>query len=200
MAIAVAEQAQLQVELADADRRSKKSELIPDVSLAFTYTSFVNVSLLPQNVGLFGFQVDWEPFDWGRRSKELAATTRAVDQAKHNLTEARNRILVEVAGAYRNLEQSRALVAENRVRMDVAVRFRDLQEARALLAVRALARESATEKMRVALNRYREQSALFKDVLEVQASQADSSAQYQQALMSLWTARAELEKSIGGED
>lgn len=167
-------EARLQVELADTDRRYKKAELIPDVGLAFVYTSFVNVQLLPQNVAMLGLELKWEPFDWGRKSKELAAKTRSFDQAKNAARD-----------------------SETRVLMEVAANFRKLQEARALLAVRALSRDSASEKMRVTLNLHREQSALLKDVLQAQATQADANAEYQQALMSLWTARAEFEKSLG---
>lgn len=167
-------EAQIQIDLADTDRRYKKAEFIPDVSFAFMFTSFVNVQLLPQNVAMLGLELKWEPFDWGRKSNELAAKTRSLDQARNAARDVETRIL-----------------------MEVAANFRKLQEARALVTVRALSRDSASEKMRVAVNRHKEQSALLKDVLEAQATHAESNAQYQQALMSLWTARADFEKSLG---
>jgi outer membrane protein TolC len=169
-------QARLQVELADADRRYKKAEFIPDVGVGFNYTSFVNAQLLPQNVAMLAVELKWEPFDWGRKSSELASKTRAVDQAKNAATDVANRVLMEVAG-----------------------NFRKVAEARTLLGVRTLSRDSASEKLRVALNRNREQAALVEDLLTAQANLARSNAEYQEALMSLWTARVELEKSVGEE-
>jgi outer membrane protein TolC len=53
--------------------------------------------------------------------------------------------------------------------------------------------------LRVTLNKYKDQAALLKDVLQVQASSADANNQYQQAVLSLWTARADFEKAIGEE-
>src|SRR5262249_43326085 len=50
-------QARLGAEQADTDRRLKKAEYIPDLSLAVTYVSFVNVDLLPRNVAIAGLQM-----------------------------------------------------------------------------------------------------------------------------------------------
>jgi len=83
--------------------------------------------------------------------------------------------------------------------MDVGRRFRALGEAKALLNVRRVGREAAVEKTRVALNRHREQASLLRDVLEARTTLADADAQYQQALLGYWTARADFEKAIGEE-
>jgi len=68
-----------------------------------------------------------------------------------------------------------------------------------VLGVGQLAQETQREMLRVALNKYKDKAALLKDVLQVQASSADANNQYQQALLSLWTARADFEKAIGEE-
>jgi outer membrane protein TolC len=66
-------QASLRVQQADLDVRVKKAEYIPDVSLALTYGSAVNFqNALPQNVASAGLLLDWEVFDWGRRSRSEA--------------------------------------------------------------------------------------------------------------------------------
>lgn len=166
-------QARLQVDQADADRRLKKAEYIPDLSLAFTYLSFANVQLLPRNVAQVGLQLKWQPFDVGR-GRELAEKTLQLERARIGVRE-----------------------AEYRVRIDVANRFRKLQEARLLLEAGRLARESAREKLRVARERYATEAALLKDVLQAQATLGDASAQYDQALLTFWTARADLEKALG---
>jgi outer membrane protein TolC len=75
--------------------------------------------------------------------------------------------------------------------------FRQVQEARALVAVRRLSHESAQEKVRVALLRGTAQALLAKDVLAAQATMADARAQYDEAQLSLWQARADLEKAMG---
>jgi outer membrane protein TolC len=63
--------------------------------------------------------------------------------------------------------------------------------------VRRLSHESAQEKVRVALLRVQAQSLLPKDLLSAQAAQADARAQYDEAQLSLWQARADLEKAMG---
>ncbi len=51
--------------------------------------------------------------------------------------------------------------------------------------------------MRVLNARYSAQEALFKDVLQSQAALAEANHQYQQALLSFWTAKADFEKAMG---
>jgi len=166
-------QARLQVDQADADRRLKKAEYIPELSLAFTYLTFTNVQLLPRNVAQVGLQLKWQPFDFGR-GKELAEKTLQLEQAR-----------IGVRGT------------EYQVRIDVANRFRKLQETRLLLEANRLARESAQEKLRVATEKYKAEAALLKDTLQAQASLSEANAQYDQALLSFWTARADLDRALG---
>ena len=166
-------QARLQVDQADADRRLKKAEYIPELSLAFTYLTFTNVQLLPRNVAQVGLQLKWQPFDVGR-GKELAEKTLQLEQAR-----------IGVRGA------------EYQIRIDVANRFRKLQEARLLVEANRLARESAQEKLRVATEKYKVEAALLKDTLQAQASLSEANAQYDQALLSFWTARADLDRALG---
>jgi outer membrane protein len=169
-------QARLAVEQADTDRRIKKAEMIPDVSLAVSYYSFVNVDLLPRNIAQVGLQVKWEPFDWGRRGKEQAEKTLQVEQARTSARE-----------------------AADRARLDVSQRFRKLQEARLLIVAERLGRDAAQEKLRVLMARHRQESSLLKDVLEAQASMSGAHAQYDRALLTFWTAKADFQKAIGQE-
>lgn len=163
-------QARLQVDQADTGRRLKKAEYIPDVSVAVTYLTFTSVHL---NVAQLGMQLKWQPFDFGR-GKELAASTLQLEQAKLGVRE-----------------------TESQVRIDVASRVRKLQEARELLEARRIAREAAREKQRVTTKRYETEAALLKDALQAQASLGDASAQYDEALLGVWTARSDLEKALG---
>ena len=167
-------QARLQVDLADADRRLKKADYIPDLSLAVRYITVIDVQLLPRNIAQAGLQLKWQPLDWGRRGKQVAEKTLQLEQARNFARE-----------------------AEDLVRIDVATKVRALQESRLLLEAGRLARESARAKLKVAQDRQKEQAALLTDVLQAQAALGESSSQYDQALLGFWAAKADLEKATG---
>jgi outer membrane protein TolC len=170
-------QARLTVEQADTDRRMKQAESIPDVSLALTYTSFVNVDLLPSNVAQLGVQLTWEPFDWGRRRRERAEKLLALQQAR-----------------------SAAREASSQARLEVAQRFRSLREARLLLEAARLSRAAFQERLRVVTVRHREEAALLRDLLQAQAAASEADARWSEALMALCTAQVEFQKSIGEDE
>jgi outer membrane protein len=167
-------QAKLAVDLADTDRKIKRAEHIPDISLAFRYLTVFNVQLLPRNVAQLGLLLKWEPLDWGRRSKQVAEKSLQVDQA-------------------RNVARQ----AEDQVRIDVASKVRALQEAKLLLEAARLGQQSATEKLRVTQQRHKEQAALLTEVLQAQASVGAARDQYEQAMLAYWAARADLERATG---
>jgi outer membrane protein TolC len=169
-------QAHVQVAQAETDRRLKKTEFWPDVSLAFSYLTFTNVNLLPRNLGQVGLALTWEPFDWGRRQRELAAKTVQVEQARLGVTN-----------------------TETRVRRDVQARVRHVQEARLLVTARALARAAARERERVATNRQGLEATLLRELLQARAALGEAEAQHGQALAAYWTARADLESALGEE-
>lgn len=168
--------AQLQIKYAEYDYRIKRAEYIPDLSFVFRYFSPVTSEVLPKNIAFVGLELSWEFFDWGRKSNEMAARNKAVEQAKTSSSDLESQILIEVSSA-----------------------FRKLQETRAAVKVSQLRQETQRATLRVALNKYKERAVLLKNVLEVQASSADANNQYQQAVLSLWTARADFEKAIGEE-
>ena len=168
--------AQLQIKHAEYDYKIKRAEYIPDLNLVVNYFSPITSEVLPRNIAFVGLQLSWEYYDWGRKSNEMAARSKSIEQAKTSSSDLQSQVLLEVNSAYRKL-----------------------QESRAALRVSQLAQETQQEMLRVAMNKYKDQSALLKDVLQVQASSADANKQYQQALLSLWTARADFEKAIGEE-
>ena len=169
-------EARLKVEQADLDRRMTKAERIPDVSFAMSYTSNFNIDVMPQNLAGVGLQLKWEPFDWGRRGRQLAAKSHTVEQARL---------------AARDIE--------DRVVLEVNSRFRALAEKRALLNVAQMAQVATREKLRVKTNQYQVQAALLPDVLQLRAEQANSDDLYQQALLAFWTAKADFEHAVGEE-
>jgi len=167
--------ARLKVNSAKLDRRIKKAERIPDVSLAVNYYSpFGYNSVVPKNIASVGVQVEWEVFDWGRRKHELAEKTRAVEQADNSLLEAESQVLMEVNS-----------------------QFRKMQEACQLLRVARMSQDTERANVKVAAHKYYVQTVLLKDVLKAQAELAGANSEYQKALLSFWMAKADFEKAMG---
>ena len=169
-------EARLKLEQADLDRRMKKTDWIPEVSVALSYSSNFNIDVLPANFATVGVQLKWEPFDWGRRKHELAAKTLTVQQARLGVRDVEDRTLLEISS-----------------------RFRALAEKRAMLNVAQMAQATAREKLRVKTNQYQVQAVLLPDVLQVRAELADTNDRYQQALLDFWAAKADYELAAGEE-
>jgi outer membrane protein len=168
-------QARLRIRQAEFDWRAKKAEYIPDLSLSFSYVSPVNYgSLVPTNIASVGLLFQWQPFDWGKKKNELAEKSKIIEQAQLALEEAQDQVALDVGG-----------------------KFRKLQETHQLIVVNRLAQDTARENLRVMTQRYGQEVSLFKDLLQSQASLADATSQYQQALLNYWTARADFEKALG---
>ena len=169
-------QAHLKEKQAEYDRRLAKAEYIPDLSLSLRYQGINNVQVLPQNVTTAGFYLSWEPFDWGRRHNKVVEAARTVEQAHNGIQETDSQVAVEVGSKYRKW-----------------------QEASLLLKASRIAHEAAAEQLRVTGNKYKEQAALLKDLLQAQTQSSETNFQYQQALSSYWSAFAELRKAMGEE-
>jgi len=169
-------EARLKLKQAELDRRVKKSEFIPDISLSYRFISPIGIELVPKHISAAGLFLSWEPFDWGRKRRELAEKTKTQEQADNGVED-----------------------AETMVLLDVNTRFRKLQEARASLHVNELSQETDREKLRVISNRYAQKAVLLDDVLEAQAAVAQSAHQYRQALATFWTAKADFERAVGGD-
>ena len=166
----------LKVKEAEYERRIAKADYIPDLSLSVRYQGLNNVKVLPTNVGVVGFYLSWEPFDWGRRHNNVEEKAKTVQQARNGLNETESQIAVEVGA-----------------------RYRKWQEAALLLKATRTGHEAAAEQFRTTSNRYKEQAALIRDLLQAQAQTTETEFQYQQALSAYWSAAAELRKAMGDE-
>ena len=167
-------EAKLQTKIADMDVRREHANYIPDLSVQVSYLGFENVNFLPENVGTVGFLFHWQPFDWGykkHRIAELKATTEQKATAEQDVEQ---RVLLEVEG-----------------------KFRKLEEARMLLDAQTDQREAEQLKLREVTDHYNQKAALLADLMQQQAAVSGAEAQYQQALAGFWTARANFEKAIG---
>ena len=168
-------EAKLKVEQAKLDKRIKKSEFIPDVSLTVNYaTTFSYSNFVPRSLSGVGIQVDWEVFDWGRRKHEVADKEKSITQANNAL-----------------------LDTESQVVMEVNAHFRQMQEARQMLKVAKLSQTQARANVQLVTYKYRLDAVLLKDVLQAQTVLANSDYDYQKALLAFWTAKADFEKAIG---
>ena len=141
-----------------------------------SYLGFQNVNFLPQSAGTVGFQLQWQPFDWGYKKHRIAELKATTEQK---------------ATTERDVEQ--------RVLLDVEEKFRKLGEARILLDALTDQREAEQTKLGEVKNRYNQKAALLSDLSQQQAAVSQAEAQYQQALAGFWTARANFEKAIGME-
>lgn len=169
------QQARLSVEQATLARRIKKSEYIPDVSAAFAYVTPRNFpATVPREFANVGVRISWEIFDWGRKKHQLAALDNSIEQAKNGLKETEDQVLV-----------------------DVGDKLRKLQLSSQALRVAKLAEDAAKENLRVSTGQYKFQAVMLSDVLKSQASLAEATNEYQRALLTFWTAKAEFEKVLG---
>jgi outer membrane protein len=170
-------EARLRIGQAKLDKRIKKSEFIPDVSLTVNYaTTFSYSNFVPRSLSGVGVQVEWEVFDWGRKKNELAEREKSITEANNSLAD-----------------------VESQIVMEVNTRFRQMQETRQMLKVAKLAQTQARANVQMVTYKYRLDAVLLKDVLQAQTVLANSDYDYQKVLLAFWTAKADFEKAIGEE-
>jgi outer membrane protein len=169
-------EAEIDTQRADYDRRLAKADYIPDIGAAFHYLSPINTQVLPQNIASAGFELRWDPFEWGRRKDEVKQKEVVVTQSKYQLEETRSQILIDVDNS-----------------------FRKLSETRSLLEVSEASRAAANEKMREINDKFKKSAVLLRDVLEQQAAVVNANSQYEDSLLAFWNARANFEKALGEE-
>jgi len=169
-------EAQINVKKARYDRRLAQAQYIPDVSAALHYYSSFTSEILPPNIVAVGIEFSWEPFDWGRRHDVVKQKEVAIDQSQLQLQQVQSQVM-----------------------QDVDNRFRSLQESRAALDVAQAARDAAAEKLREVNDKFAKEAVLLRDVLQQQTTVANADHDYEQALLSFWTAKANFEKALGEE-
>lgn len=167
-------QADWSLRVADLDTRIARSEYIPDLTLSFQALHQGQLQVIPQNFFQLGLVLSWEPWDWGRRRANIEARKRTAEQARLQRKETEDQVLI-----------------------DLNSRYRQFGQARELIQVASVGRDAARERLRVTVDRYGQNLALLRDVLEAQAALADSNRQYQQAVWSAASARAELQRALG---
>ena len=169
-------EAEIDTHRAEYDRRLAKAQYIPDIGAAFHYMTPFNTAILPQNIASAGFEMRWEPFEWGRRRDDVKQKETIVEQSKYQLDETRSQVVLDVDNS-----------------------FRKLAESRSLLAVADAARAAASEKLREVNDKFKRSAVLLRDVLEQQAAVASADNEYEESLLAFWSAKASFEKALGEE-
>jgi len=167
-------EAEIKIDQAENVRRLAKSEYMPDLGASFHYLSPFGVNFVPTNVMAVGLELNWEPFDWGRRRDTVNEKTVQVEQCKLNLTQTKANVLV-----------------------DVNKQFRALQEARVAVDVASAQQDAARMKLQEVTDKYGQKTALLRDVLQQQAAVEKANSDYNEAIASYWTAKANFDKAIG---
>lgn len=167
-------EAEIKIQQADNVRRLAKSEFIPDLAASFHYISPFGVNFVPTNIMGLGIEFSWEPFDWGRRKDVVNEKTIAVEQSKLNLDQTKANVLL-------NLDKQ----------------FRALQEARMAVDVATFQQSASREKLREVTQQFEQKTALLRDVLQQQAAVEKANSDYNEAIASFWTAKANFQKAIG---
>lgn len=167
-------EAEIKIEQADTVRRLAKSEYLPDIAASFHYLSPFGVNFVPTNVMGLGIEINWEPFDWGRRRDVVNEKTVAVEQSKLNLDQTQTNVL-----------------------LDVNKNFRALQEARMAVDVAGAQQKASKQKLAEVTQKFGQKTALLRDVLQQQAAVEKSNSDYNQAIASFWTAKANFQKALG---
>ena len=158
----------------DLERRIRKLQQLPELSLIVDYLSIFGAQILPRNVLFAGLTLNWEPTDAYRKRFEIAEQRKLAQQINNTAKDLQTQIMMEVNSTHRNL-----------------------QECKQFVQVTQLGRELAIEKLRTVSNKYKEKAALLRDVLQAQKDLNLADSRAGQASLALWTARADFEKAIG---
>ena len=90
--------------------RAAKYEYIPDVTIFAKHGYQDGAPFVEKNVGIFGAELTWNIFDWGKRKGEIGQRVAQQSQAEENLARIDKRIGIEIDKVYRKLERSKQMV------------------------------------------------------------------------------------------
>lgn len=94
--------------------RAAKYEYIPDLTIYAKHGYQDGAPFTEKNVGIFGAELTWNIFDWGKRKGDIGQRVAQQSQAKENLARIDKRIGIEIDKAYRTLERSKQMVEVTR--------------------------------------------------------------------------------------
>lgn len=170
-------------EIAAKDLALARKDFYPTINLEGTYFRRGDDWDVNGGAGIYdpeGWDVtalaSWDFWQWGRTRLDVKEKLSRLARSRHQETEIRDRILLEVKQAYLKVEES-----ENNIRaVEKAV-------------------EQAKENFRITDERYKEQMATTTDVLDAQTLLSKTMTNYYSALYDFKIARAALMRAMGRE-
>jgi outer membrane protein TolC/preprotein translocase subunit SecF len=90
--------------------RAARFEYIPDVTIFAKHGYQDGAPFVEKNVGIFGAELTWNIFDWGKRKGEVGQRVAQQSQAEENLARIDKRIGIDIDKAYRKLERSKQMM------------------------------------------------------------------------------------------
>jgi outer membrane protein TolC len=100
--------------------RAARYEYLPDVTLFAKHGYQDGAPFLTKNIGIFGVQLTWNIFDWGKRKGEVGQRVAQQSQAEENLARIDKRIGIEIDKVYRKLESSKQMMEVAREALSVS--------------------------------------------------------------------------------
>jgi outer membrane protein TolC len=151
-----------------------KSAYLPDIT-AYARHSYQNgVPFLVRNFGTFGFNLDWDVFDFGKRRAAVREREAQLAQAEENLRRLKEEVAVGIERSYNKLERTANLV----------------QVANQVVKLRQ-------ESERLAGNQLTEGVVLTSERQQTTAASYKAQADLLQARLGYLLAWAELEQAVG---
>jgi outer membrane protein TolC len=98
------------VRKAQAGVTAAKSAYIPDVTAYARHSYQDGVPFLVRNFGTFGFNLNWDVFDFGKRRAAVREREAQLAQAEENLQRLKEDVAVGIEQSYNKLERTRNLV------------------------------------------------------------------------------------------
>jgi len=94
--------------------RAARYEYIPDLTIFARHAFQDGAPFLDHNVGIFGAELTWNIFDWGKRRGELGQRCAQLARAEENLAHVEKRVRIDLDKGYRKLERTRQMVEVSR--------------------------------------------------------------------------------------
>jgi outer membrane protein TolC len=98
------------VQKARAAVAAVKSAYLPDITAYARYSYQNGVPFLVRNFGTFGFHLDWDVFDFGKRRAAVRERETQLAQAEENLERLKEEVAVGIERAYSKVQRTRNLV------------------------------------------------------------------------------------------
>ena len=151
-----------------------KTAYIPDITAYARYSYQDGLPFFVRNFGTFGFHMDWDVFDFGKRRAAVREREAQLAQAEENLERLKEEVAVGIERAFNKLQRTRNLVQV----ADQVVKLRQEGD--------RLAGNQLTQGVMVVAERRQATAETYK-----------AEADYLQARLGYLLAWAELEQAVG---